>query len=206
MQSHSVHKGINPHCFFILELLKKHIQGNDGAGPPNSSTGTQKGVQSQVRCTLSALSIGKAAVWSVYLQWTTVGDDVPDVCICSLTSPLNWIRTCVFSGTPWSGQTVKWKCFTLHSSEVCLCEHTVLQTQLHLPFFFVLFCFFLHEIDVFRHLNAFSYMFYCQFSQSPAGLLLLGFCGDQQLSVQVRLVHCRPVSFTLNLEKENMMD
>lgn len=62
MQSHSVHKGINPHCFFILELLKKHIQGNDGAGPPNSSTGTQKGVQSQVRCTLSALSIGKAAV------------------------------------------------------------------------------------------------------------------------------------------------
>lgn len=42
MQSHSVHKGINSHCFFIFELLKKHIQGYDGAGPPDSSTGTQE--------------------------------------------------------------------------------------------------------------------------------------------------------------------
>lgn len=49
----------------------------------------------------------KAAVWVVYLQWTTVGDDAPSVCMCCLTSPLNWIRTRVFSGTPWSGQTVK---------------------------------------------------------------------------------------------------
>lgn len=42
MQSHSVHKGINSHCLFILELLKKHIQGYNGAGPPDSSTGTQE--------------------------------------------------------------------------------------------------------------------------------------------------------------------
>lgn len=42
MQSHSVHKGVNPHCFFVLELLEKHVQGYDGAGPPDSSTGTQE--------------------------------------------------------------------------------------------------------------------------------------------------------------------
>lgn len=49
-------------------------------------------------------------------------------------------------------------------------------------------------------------MFQCQGSQSPAEVLLLGFCGDQQLPVQTRLAHCRPVSFTLNLEEENMID
>lgn len=42
MQSHPVHKGINSHCFFVLELLKKHIQGYNGARPPDSSTGTQE--------------------------------------------------------------------------------------------------------------------------------------------------------------------
>lgn len=94
---------------------------------------SQAGVQ--VRWALSAISTGKPAVWSVYLQWTTIGADALSVCMCCLTSPLNWISTCVLSGTPWSGQTVKWKCFTLHSSEVCLCAHTVIQTQLHLPLF-----------------------------------------------------------------------
>lgn len=73
---------------------------------------------------------GTRVVW-IHLQWTTVGVDAPSLCMWCLTSPLNWIRSSVFSGTPWSGQTVKWKCFTLYSPEVCLCEHADIRPQLH---------------------------------------------------------------------------
>lgn len=91
-----------------------------------------RGAKSQISKQVWWTFSGMSAVWIVYLQWTTVGADAPSVCMCCLTSPLNWIRTCVLSGTPWSGQAVKWNCFTLYSSEVCLCEHTLNQT---LPFF-----------------------------------------------------------------------
>lgn len=86
----------------------------------------------------SAVSKGKRGVWiqlMVYLQWTTVGADDTCLSMCCLTSPLNWIRISVFSGTPWSGQTVKWKCLTLHSSQVPLCEHTVVKLV-----FAIIFC------------------------------------------------------------------
>lgn len=85
-------------------------------------------VSVQVWWSLSPISKGKRVFWIqliVYLQWTTVGASAPSLCMCCLTSPLNWIRISEFSGTPWSGQTVKWKCFTLDSSEVCLCKDTV---------------------------------------------------------------------------------
>lgn len=41
MQPHPVHKGLYSHCFFILELLKEHVQGYDCAGPTYSGTETQ---------------------------------------------------------------------------------------------------------------------------------------------------------------------
>lgn len=93
-----------------------------------------RGAKSQMSEQVWRTFSGMSAVWIVYLQWTTVGADAPSDCMCCLTSPLNWIRTCVLSGTPWSGQAVKWNCFTLYSSEVCLCEHILNQT---LPFFFL---------------------------------------------------------------------
>lgn len=134
MQSHPVHKVINSYCILVLELLKKHIQGNDSAGPPYSSAGMQDTAKVRLVCrSSSAVSKGKRGVWiqlMVYLQWTTVGADDTCLSMCCLTSPLNWIRISVFSGTPWSGQTVKWKCLTLHSSQVSLCEHTVIKLVL----------------------------------------------------------------------------
>lgn len=48
MQSHPLHKVINSHCFFVLELLKKHIQGYDGASPAYSSAGTQDKAKDQL--------------------------------------------------------------------------------------------------------------------------------------------------------------
>lgn len=64
MQSHSVHKAISSHCFFDVELLKKHIQSYDGAGPPDSSTRVHEEpkVRLAFRWTLSAVSAGKPAV------------------------------------------------------------------------------------------------------------------------------------------------
>lgn len=67
----------------------------------------------------------------IYLQWTTVGAAAPSLCMCCLTSPLNWIRTCVPCGTPWSGQAVKWKCFTVRSTEVLLCEEDHIEEFKH---------------------------------------------------------------------------
>lgn len=97
--------------------------------PALRETDTEKSwavsVQVQVRWSSSGFHIklpNRKQALILYLQWTTVGAAAPSLCMCSLTSPLNWIRTSVPCGTPWSGQAVKWKCFTLRSSEVLSCE------------------------------------------------------------------------------------
>lgn len=72
MQSHLVHKVINSYCFLVLELLKKHIQGDDSAGPPYASAGIQDKAKVRLVCrSSSAVSEGKLGVWiqlTGYLQ------------------------------------------------------------------------------------------------------------------------------------------
>lgn len=50
IQSHLVHKVINGHCVFFLKLLKQHIQRNDGACPPHTSTERGGTKVEQVMC------------------------------------------------------------------------------------------------------------------------------------------------------------
>lgn len=137
IQSHPVHKVISVNCVFFLKLLKQHIQCNDGACPAHTSTerdGTKVKqvmyryshqqvilkikLQQALQLTYSSCNIKTEVV--LYLQWTTVGAPDPSLCMCCLISCLNSISSFVHSGTPWSGQTVKWKCFTVRCSVVLL--------------------------------------------------------------------------------------
>lgn len=55
---------------------------------------------------------------SSHLQWTTVGECLEYWSMCSLTRCLKPMRSSVVSGTPWSGQAVKWKWRTERVSAV----------------------------------------------------------------------------------------
>lgn len=67
----------------------------------------------------------KSVIWrlsnvcvSSDLQWTTVGECLEYWSMCSLTRCLKPMRSSVVSGTPWSGQAVKWKWRTERVSAV----------------------------------------------------------------------------------------
>lgn len=56
-----------------------------------------------------------------YLQWTTIGPAVGGLDI--LTRRINDNNPVAWYGTPWSGQPVKWNCFTSRTSLKPLCEN-----------------------------------------------------------------------------------
>lgn len=58
----------------------------------------------------------------VYLQWTTVGEWREYWSMCSRTRCLKLMSSSVVSGTPWSGQAVKWKWRTERVSAVLTCQ------------------------------------------------------------------------------------
>lgn len=64
----------------------------------------------------SKVSVG---AWQ-YLQWTTIGPAVGGLDI--LTRRMNDSSPVAWYGTPWSGQPVKWNCFTSRTSLKPLCE------------------------------------------------------------------------------------
>lgn len=62
---------------------------------------------------------GECGRWQ-YLQWTTIGPAVGGLDI--LTRRMNDSSPVAWYGTPWSGQPVKWNCFTSRTSLKPLCE------------------------------------------------------------------------------------
>lgn len=61
-----------------------------------------------------------------HLQWTTMGPAVGGLDI--FTRRINDKSPVAWYGTPWSGQPVKWNCFTSRTSLKPLCEHRLKNT------------------------------------------------------------------------------
>ena len=104
-----------------------------------------------------------------YLQWTTHGDSVS--LISDLTFRRKLSRAVACRGTPWSGQPMKWYCFTYLSSLPCkvnklsgqsCCQnghHRVEITVIHRHICEKLFFFFMFQSDLRFHIDIFVVSF-----------------------------------------------
>lgn len=117
------------HVYNILPLYLEYqtVNGYEGTRASDSSTEwtNNREKPSQIHVVLCLKQFWRHVIWGSGcvcvlrdLQWTTVGECLEYWSMCSLTRCLKPMRSSVVSGTPWSGQAVKWNWRTERVSAV----------------------------------------------------------------------------------------